>query len=129
MNETKPKKSLPRRTITLSQGVLYGVGCGIGGSIFVLLGLGIERAGSGLLISLLLGGILIFFTGLNYAELSTSLPVAGGAYNFGKEGIGGFLAFIIGFFLWVANVATCAFSAQIFASVFNEVFSRFNIPI
>ena len=66
---------------------------------------------------------------MNYAELSTSLPVAGGAYNFGKEGIGGFLAFIIGFFLWVANVATCAFSAQIFASVFNEVFSRFNIPI
>ncbi len=129
MNKTKPKKSLHRRTITLSQGVLYGVGCGIGGSIFVLLGLGIERAGSGLLISLLLGGILIFFTGLNYAELSTSLPVAGGAYNFGKEGIGGFLAFIIGFFLWVANVATCAFSAQIFASVFNEVFSRFNIPI
>ncbi|GAH91712.1 unnamed protein product, partial [marine sediment metagenome] len=58
-----------------------------------------------------------------------SLPVAGGAYNFGKEGIGGFLAFIIGFFLWIANVATCAFSAQIFASVFNEVFNRFNIPI
>ncbi|MBY9009068.1 MAG: amino acid permease [Candidatus Lokiarchaeota archaeon] len=129
MNETKPKEILPQRTLSLSQGVLYGIGCGIGGSIFVLLGLGIERAGSGLLISLLLGGILIFFTGLNYAELSTSLPMAGGAYNFGKEGIGGFLAFIIGFFLWIANVATCAFSAQIFASVFNEVFAKINIPI
>ena len=129
MSETKPKEVLPQRTLKLSQGVLYGIGCGIGGSIFVLLGLGIEIAGSGLLLSLLLGGILIFFTGLNYAELSTSLPIAGGAYNFGKEGIGGFLAFIIGFFLWIANVATCAFSAQTFAIVFNEVFDKFNIPI
>lgn len=129
MSETKPKEALPQRTLKLSQGVLYGIGCGIGGSIFVLLGLGIEIAGSGLLLSLLLGGILIFFTGLNYAELSTSLPIAGGAYNFGKEGIGGLLAFIIGFFLWIANVATCAFSAQTFAIVFNEVFDKFNIPI
>jgi len=81
LNETKPKEVLPQRTLKLSQGE------------------GILIAGSGLLLSLLLGGILIFFTGLNYAELSTSLPAAGGAYNFGKEGIGGFLAFIIGFFL------------------------------
>ena len=129
MNETKPKEVLPKRTLKLSQGIIYGVGCGIGGSIFVLLGLGIEYAGSGILLSIILGGILIFFTGLNYAELSTSLPIAGGAYNFGKEGIGGFLAFIIGFFLWIANVAMCSFSAQIFASVFNEVFIKLNIPI
>jgi len=129
LNETKPKDVLPQRTLKLSRAVVYGIGCGIGGSIFVLLGLGIEIAGSGLLLSLILGGILIFFTGLNYAELSTSLPMAGGAYNFGKEGIGGFLAFIIGFFLWIANVAMCAFSAQIFALVFNEVFAKFNIPI
>ncbi len=129
MNETKPKEVLPKRTLKLSQGIIYGVGCGIGGSIFVLLGLGIEYAGSGILLSLILGGILIFFTGLNYAELSTSLPIAGGAYNFSKEGIGGFLAFIIGFFLWIANVATCSFAAQIFALVFNEVFIKLNIPI
>jgi APA family basic amino acid/polyamine antiporter len=129
LNEIKPKEVLQKRSLKLSQGIIYGVGCGIGGSIFVLLGLGIDLAGSGLLLSLLLGGILIFFTGLNYAEVSTSLPVAGGAYNFGKEGIGGFLAFIIGFFLWIANIATCSFSAQTFAFVFNEVFTKLNLPI
>jgi len=129
LNEIKPKEVLQERTLKLSQGIMYGIGCGIGGSIFVLLGFGIEYAGSGLIFSLLLGGILIFFTGLNYAELSTSLPIAGGAYNFSKEGIGGFLAFIIGFFLWIANIATCSFSAQIFAAVFNEVFTKFDLPI
>ncbi|MFW9938574.1 MAG: APC family permease [Candidatus Thorarchaeota archaeon] len=127
MNETKTEEVPAARTLKLYQGVLYGIGCGIGGSIFVLLGFGIEIAKSGVLISLILGGILIFFTGLNYAELSTSLPIAGGAYNFTKEGLGGFLAFIIGFFLWIANIATCSFSAQTFALVIDEIFKKSNI--
>ncbi|TFG18202.1 MAG: amino acid permease [Promethearchaeota archaeon] len=127
MNETKQEEAPSGRDVKLFQGVLYGIGCGIGGSIFILLGDAIRIAGPGVLISLLLGGILIFFTALNYAELSTSLPIAGGAYNFSKEGLGGFLAFIIGFFLWIANIATCSFSAQIFALLFDEVFKKFGI--
>ncbi len=129
MNETKQEEILSGRGVKSSQGVLYGIGCGIGGSIFILLGDAIRIAGPGVLISLLLGGILIFFTALNYAELSTSLPIAGGAYNFSKEGLGGFLAFIIGFFLWIANIASCSFSAQIFALLFDEVFKKFGISV
>ena len=120
---------LPKRTLKLSQAVIYGIGCGIGGSIFILLSDGIASAGPGILISLILCGILIFFTGLNYSELSTSLPIAGGAYNFTKEGLGGFLAFIIGFFLWIANIAVCSFSAQTFALVINVVLIENNISI
>ncbi len=112
----------PTRTVGLGSGILYGIGCGIGGSIFVLLGAAIDEAKSGVLISLILGGILIFFTALNYSELSTSLPISGGAYNFSKEGLGGFLAYIIGFFLWVANIATFSFSAQAFAIVIEAFF-------
>ena len=129
MNETKLEEVLPSEPLKLSQGILYGIGCGIGGAIFILLGSGIQIAGSGILISLLLGGILIFFTGLNFAELSTSLPLEGGAYNFSKEGLGRFLAFTIGFFLWIANTATCAFSAQTLALVFKEIFMKLNISI
>jgi len=120
---------LPKRTLKLSQAVIYGIGCGIGGSIFILLSDGIASAGPGILISLILCGILIFFTGLNFSELSTSLPIAGGAYNFTKEGLGGFLAFIIGFFLWIANIAACSFSAQTFALVINVVLIENNISI
>jgi len=112
----------PVRSVSLSTGILYGIGCGIGGSIFVLLGTAIATAQSGVLISLILGGILIFITALNYSELSTSLPVSGGAYNFSKEALGGFLAFIIGFFLWIANIATFSFSAQAFFTVLKAFF-------
>ena len=129
MNEIKQEEILAGRDVKSFQGVLYGIGCGIGGSIFLLLGGAIRIAGPGVLISLLLGGILIFFTALNFAELSTSLPIAGGAYNFSKEGLGGFLAFIIGFFLWIANIASCSFSAQIFALLFDAVFKKFGISV
>ncbi|GAF75916.1 unnamed protein product, partial [marine sediment metagenome] len=114
LNELEPPS---KKKYGITAGILYGIGCGIGGSIFVLLGTGIEVAGPGVLISLLFGGILIFLTALNYSELSTSLPISGGAYNFSKEGIGGFSAFMIGVFLFIANIATCSFSAQVFTII------------
>jgi len=122
LTEEEQEVIVSKRTVGLSSGILYGIGCGIGGSVFVLLGTAIVEAQSGVLISLILGGILIFFTALNYSELSTSLPVSGGAYNFGKEALGGFLAFIIGFFLWIANIATFSFSAQAFSVVIEAFF-------
>ncbi|MFW9901572.1 MAG: APC family permease [Candidatus Thorarchaeota archaeon] len=125
MTEKEQKQILPTRTIGLWTAVLYGIGCGIGGSIFILLSSAIQRAQVGVLISLSLGGILIFFTALNFSELSTSLPLSGGAYNFSKEALGGFLAFIIGFFLWIANIASFSFSAQALAIVLQEFF---NLP-
>ena len=127
MTESKTDPPIAQRSLKTSQVILYGVGCGVGGSIFVLLGTGIDIASSGILLSLFFGGILIFFTALNYAELSTSLPMAGGAYNFSKEGLGGFLAFIIGFFLWIANISACSFSAHTFALVIEEVLKRAGI--
>jgi len=122
LTEKEIEAVLPTRSINLSSSILYGIGCGIGGSVFILLGTAITKAQSGVLISLILGGILIFLTALNYSELSTSLPVSGGAYNFSKEALGGFLAFIIGFFLWIANIATFSFSAQAFVVVIGAFF-------
>jgi amino acid transporter len=122
LTEKDKEQILPTRNVGLLAGILYGIGCGIGGSIFILLGTAIKGAQSGVLISLILGGILIFITALNYSELSTSLPISGGAYNFSKEALGGFLAFIIGFFLWIANIATFSFSAQAFAVVIEAFF-------
>ena len=122
MTEQDQDKILPTRNVGLLAGVLYGIGCGIGGSIFILLGTAIEEANSGVLISLILGGILIILIALNFSELSTSLPISGGAYNFSKEALGGFLAFIIGFFLWIANIASFSFSAQAFAVVIEAFF-------
>jgi APA family basic amino acid/polyamine antiporter len=128
LSEKKQKKQPIEETkLGAWEGVLYGIGCGIGGSIFVLLGTAISQAGPGIIISLGLGGFLIFLTALNYSELSTSIPYSGGAYNFSKEALGGFLAYIIGFFLWLANIGTCVFSALAFSVVLGEMFPFLNI--
>ncbi|MBD3216079.1 MAG: amino acid permease [Candidatus Lokiarchaeota archaeon] len=121
-NREKEVEVPPEEPLGLLNGTLYGIGCGIGGSIFILLGGAIEIAGPGVLISLGLGGFLIFLTALNYSELSTSLPYSGGAYNFSKEALGGFLAYIIGFFLWMANIGTCVFSSLAFSLVMFQIF-------
>lgn len=125
MSNQDSRSSLPERTLKVPQGILYGIGCGIGGSIFILLGSAIEVAGPGVLISLILGAILIFLTALNYSELSTSLPLAGGDYSLSKEAMGGFTTFITGFFLWIANISTIAFSALAFAHTIFELFFPF----
>ncbi|TXT57294.1 MAG: membrane protein of unknown function [Promethearchaeota archaeon] len=128
MNETQTrkekegKKEPEEQRLTAIQGILYGIGCGIGASIFILLSTAISQAGPGVLISLSLGGFLIFLTALNYSELTTSLPYSGGAYNFSKQGLGGFFAFVIGFFLWLANVGTCVFSGLAFSIVLQQMF-------
>jgi len=122
LTEKDQEQILPTRHVSVLAGVLYGIGCGIGGSIFILLGSAIRDAQSGVLISLILGGVLIFITSLNYSELSTSLPISGGAYNFSKEALGGFLAFVIGFFLWFANILTFSFSAQAFTIILDAFF-------
>jgi amino acid transporter len=121
-SKKREREEIEERRLSPIQGILYGVGCGIGASIFVLLSTAIDVAGPGVLISLTLGGFLIFLTALNYSELTTSLPYSGGAYNFSKEAMGGFLAFIIGFFLWLANIGTCVFSALAFSIVLQQMF-------
>ena len=45
MSNQEPKPALSTRTLSVHQGILYGIGCGIGGSIFILLGPAIEIAG------------------------------------------------------------------------------------
>jgi amino acid transporter len=60
LTEPEEKEVIPEKTIGISGGLLYGIGCGIGGTIFTLLGTAIGVAGPGVLISLILGGVVIF---------------------------------------------------------------------
>lgn len=127
MSSKEENRRVEDKKLGMWGAILYGIGCGIGGSIFVLLGTAIDSAGPGVLLSLGFGGILIFLTALNYSELSTSLPYSGGAYNFSKEALGGLLAYIVGFFLMMANIGTCVFSALTFSVVLGEMFPILNV--
>ena len=73
-----------------------GVGAIIGTGIFVVVGEGLERAGPAVIISFVLAALTCLFSALSYAELASSIPVAGSAYTYAYASLGEIVAWIIG---------------------------------
>ena len=65
-----------RRTLSLWQVVLYGLGVTIGAGIYVLVGVAAGRSGFYAPLAFLVAAALLSFTALSFAELGTRLPVA-----------------------------------------------------
>jgi APA family basic amino acid/polyamine antiporter len=54
------------------------------------------NAGPAIMLSFILGGIVCAFAGLCYAEMASTVPIAGSAYTYAYATMGEFLAWIIG---------------------------------
>ena len=93
-----------------------GVASMLGAGVFVVFGPAAKLAGSYLLLSIALAGIIASLNARSMRQLSKALPKAGGAYAFGREYLSngwGFLAglaFIIGKIGSVAAIALAAAS-------------------
>lgn len=86
-----------KRTLSAASLVALGVGCIIGAGIFVLTGnAAATNAGPAVSLSFLLSAIVCAFAGLCYAEMASSVPVAGSAYTYAYATLGEFIAWIIG---------------------------------
>ena len=77
--------------------IVFGVGVIVGTGIFVLTGQQAAlNAGPAVILSFLLAGITCAFAALCYAELASTVPVAGSAYTFAYATLGEVVAWIIG---------------------------------
>src|SRR6478735_1163871 len=86
-----------KRTLTATNLVLLGIGAIIGAGIFVLTGhAAAENAGPAIALSFVLGGIACAFAGLCYAEIASTVPIAGSAYTYAYATMGEFIAWLIG---------------------------------
>src|ERR1700752_2547356 len=86
-----------RRSLSALNLIPLGVGGPIGAGIFVLTGhAAASNAGPAVTLSFALGAIACAFAGLCYAEMSSSVPVAGSAYTYAYASIGELGAWIIG---------------------------------
>lgn len=74
-----PTKATLRRTLSLADLILYGVGCSVGAGIYCLVGLGAEIAGPAIALSFALCGMACVFTALAYGEFAARIPVTGSA--------------------------------------------------
>jgi len=86
-----------KRTLSAEHLVGLGIGAIIGAGIFVLTGhAAAANAGPAIVLSFVLGGIACAFSGLCYAEMASTVPIAGSAYTYAYATMGQFIAWIIG---------------------------------
>ena len=102
---TKPIEALARaneegglkRVLGPANLVALGIGAIIGTGIFVLTGQAAAmHAGPAIVISMVLAGVVSALAGLCYAELASTVPIAGSAYTYSYATLGEFVAWIIG---------------------------------
>jgi APA family basic amino acid/polyamine antiporter len=83
----QPPTRLARR-LGLADAVVVGLGAMLGTGVFVVFAPAADRAGSALLVSLLLAAGVAYCNALSSAQLAALYPQAGGTYVYGRERIG-----------------------------------------
>ncbi|MFL6277037.1 MAG: amino acid permease [Blastocatellia bacterium] len=86
-----------KRALSALNLMTLGIGAIIGAGIFVLTGQAAAGyAGPAIMLSFVVGGIACAFAGLCYAEMASTVPIAGSAYTYAYATMGEFVAWVIG---------------------------------
>ncbi len=105
-----------KRQLNLTQVIMLGTAGTLAAEIFVLTGHAAGIAGPGAVLALLIGGLLSYNVALNYCELATTYPVAGGAMSYVREAYGtGLLSYLVGSMDCLSSTFYAALSAVGFA--------------
>ena len=117
-SKVKPSKiaTVLSRDLSLLHITMMGVGMMIGAGVFLGIGNAVGIAGpGGLILTFSLNGVVALFTAMSYAELSSAIPRAGGAYNFARMAFGRGTSFVTGWIEWFASSVAGALYAVTFA--------------
>jgi APA family basic amino acid/polyamine antiporter len=120
------------RTLGALDLTILGIGAIIGVGIFVLTGVAAAKyAGPGVVLSFVISGAACAFAGFCYAELASTMPVAGSAYNYAYATMGEMTAWIIGWDLIleyvVASIAVAIGWSGYFANILKA--AGYELPV
>jgi APA family basic amino acid/polyamine antiporter len=110
-----------KRSVGLLDLSALGLGAIIGTGIFVILGEAIGDAGPAIILSFVLAGLTCAFSALSYAELASTIPVAGSAYTYSYATMGELIAWIIGWDLVLEYGVSVAAVAVGWGGYLNEL--------
>ena len=116
------------RNLTLLQVTMMGVGMMIGAGVFLGVGNAVRVAGpGGVILTFALNAVIALFTAMSYAELSSAVPRAGGAYNFARIAFGRGTSFLAGWMEWFASSVAGSLYAVTFALYTVHYFTQLGI--
>ena len=81
---------------------------------------------AGSMIAMLIGGVMVLFVGLTYAELTSAMPQCGGEHVFSYRAMGPTGSFVCTWMIILGYVATAAFEATALPTVITYLFPNFN---
>jgi APA family basic amino acid/polyamine antiporter len=110
--------------------ITLGIGAIIGAGIFVLTGQAAAlHSGPAVPLSMVLVGIACAFAGLCYAEMASTVPVAGSAYTYAYATMGELVAWIIGWDLVLEYAAGAATVGVGWSGHFVSLLSQFGAQL
>ncbi len=110
--------------------VLFGIGCIIGAGIYVMTGAAAAHyAGPAVLISFIIAGMACAFAGLCYAELASTMPVAGSAYTYSYTILGEVFAWVMGWLLVLEYGVAAATVAAGWSGSVTSLLANFGLTI
>lgn len=107
-----------------------GIGAVIGTGIFILPGtVAAKNSGPAVTISFLIAAIVCGLCSLCYAELSSTIPVAGSAYSYGNILYGEVIGWILGWALILEYMLSVAAVSSGWAAYFNSLINSIGLHI
>jgi APA family basic amino acid/polyamine antiporter len=94
--DTRAEGQSLRRAVGAFDLTALGLGAIIGTGIFVVIGVAIDDSGPSIVLAFALAGVTCAFSALAFAELASTIPVAGSAYTYSYATMGELVAWIIG---------------------------------
>jgi APA family basic amino acid/polyamine antiporter len=119
--DTHEREHELRRAVGALDLTALGLGAIIGTGIFVIIGEAIASSGPSIVLSFVLAGVTCAFSALSFAELASSIPVAGSAYTYSYATLGELGAWIIGWDLIIEYGVSIAAVAVGWGGYFNEL--------
>lgn len=110
-----------RRTISLFQLTMLGVGATVGTGIFVILGDAVPKAGPGVILAFVVAGLTAGLTALCYAELASTIPASGSSYSYTYATLGELAACLVGWCLLLEYGVSAAAIAVGWGQYLNEL--------
>jgi APA family basic amino acid/polyamine antiporter len=95
--------------LSIFAAIAFAVGNMVGAGVFVLSGLLVDTAGPSAVLSFLICGVIVTFSGLSYAAMASIYPEDGGGYLYAKRMLGPYPGFLAGWAMYISVSIATAF--------------------